>query len=334
MYSLARPALFALDPEHAHSFTLGGLQRAAPLARRLYGDHVPADRRTIMGLCFPNPVGLAAGLDKDGACIDGLAALGFGFLELGTVTPRPQPGNPRPRLFRLPAHRALINRLGFNNQGVDALVRRLQASRFRGVLGVNIGKNFDTPLAKAVDDYRHCLARVYPYASYVTVNISSPNTAGLRDLQGGDSLATMLRTLKADQARLADDHSRYVPLAVKIAPDLTPDELDGIAAAVSEHGVDAVITTNTTTDRDAVAGAEHADEQGGLSGEPLRATSTRVVAYLTERLSVPVIGVGGVLSGADAREKLAAGASLVQIYTGLIYRGPGLVNECVRQCTD
>lgn len=331
MYYLARPALFGIDPERAHHLTLTGLQRTAPLVRRLYGERVPDDSRTVMGLRFPNPVGLAAGLDKDGTCIEGLAALGFGFLEVGTVTPRPQPGNPRPRLFRLPAHRALINRMGFNNQGADALVQRLQDTHFHGLIGVNIGKNFDTPLARAVEDYRHCLARVYPYADYVTVNISSPNTTGLRELQGGDSLGDLLATLKADQARLADAHGRYVPLAVKIAPDLTPAELDHVAGSVTTHDIDAVIATNTTTDRSAIAGTRHADEQGGLSGEPLRDISTRIIADIAGRLAgeVPIIGVGGVLAGSDARAKIEAGASLVQIYSGLIYRGPALVRECV-----
>lgn len=330
MYRFARPALFALDPEQAHRLTLAGLQRAAPLARRLYAHRVADQPCTVMGLRFPNPVGLAAGLDKNGACIEGLAALGFGFLEVGTVTPRPQPGNPRPRLFRLPGHQALINRLGFNNEGVERLVDRLQKATFPGVLGINIGKNFDTALDQAVDDYRHCLARVYPYASYVTINISSPNTERLRDLQAGDSLAALLRTLKADQARLADQHGRYVPLAVKIAPDLSAEQLDAIAATISEHRMDAVIATNTTTDRSGVVGATYADEHGGLSGGPLRPRSTQVIAHLAARVGMPVIGVGGVLSGADAADKLNAGASLVQLYSGLIYRGPTLVNECVR----
>lgn len=330
MYALIRPALFRLDPEHAHQLTLHNLQRVAPLTRAVYGNRVPDRPCTVMGLRFPNPVGLAAGLDKDGACIDGLAALGFGFLEVGTVTPRPQPGNAQPRLFRLPEHQAIVNRMGFNNQGVEKLVERLQHTRFDGVLGVNIGKNFDTPLDNAVDDYRYCLEQVYAHASYVTVNISSPNTKGLRDLQGGDSLTQLLQTLKADQQRLADTHGRYVPLAVKIAPDLDHAELDAIAETVTKQGVDAVIATNTTTDRQAVAGARHADEQGGLSGAPVREPADAVIAYLAERIDLPIIGVGGVLREEQARAKLAAGASLVQIYSGLIYRGPGLVKECVQ----
>lgn len=334
MYRLVRPALFGLDPEQAHHLTLTVLRQAAPLARRLYAARVPDVPRTVMGLQFRNPVGLAAGLDKDGVCIGGLAALGFGFLELGTVTPRPQPGNPRPRLFRLPQHRGLINRLGFNNLGVDHLVRRLQNRDRRGVLGINIGKNFDTPLERAADDYRHCLARVYPHASYVSVNISSPNTKGLRELQSGGSLAELLAALKQDQTRLADEHGRYVPLAVKIAPDLTREQLDTIAAEVSRHKMDAVIATNTTIDRAATAGARHGNEEGGLSGAPLRVASTAVIKYLADRISIPIIGVGGVCSGQDAREKLDAGASLVQIYTGLIYRGPELVGECVRALSD
>lgn len=330
MYRLVRPALFGLSPERAHDLTLTGLQYAAPLARRLYAKQVPVSPCTVMGLRFPNRIGLAAGLDKDGVCIDGLAALGFGFLELGTVTRRPQPGNARPRLFRLPVHRALINRLGFNNLGVDQLVQRLQKTAFRGVLGINIGKNFDTPLERAADDYRQCLARVYPYASYVTVNISSPNTAGLRELQAGSALTALLRTLKQEQARLTDVHGRYVPLAVKIAPDLSFEQLDVIAEQVSKQKIDAVVATNTTIKRSAIGDSGQAQEQGGLSGEPLRAASTLVIAHLARRVSIPIIGVGGVVSGVDAREKLDAGASLVQIYTGLIYRGPGLVHECVR----
>lgn len=331
MYTLIRPALFRLDPERAHKLTLEGLQRFAPLVRKVYGNHVPDQPRTVMGLTFPNPIGLAAGLDKDGACIDGMAALGFGFVEIGTVTPRPQPGNARPRLFRLPEHQAIINRMGFNNDGVARLLERLQETDYDGVLGINIGKNFDTPLDRAVDDYRDCLTRVYPFASYVTVNISSPNTKGLRDLQGGDWLTHLLRTLKADQKRLSEEYGRYVPLAVKIAPDLNHEELDSIAAAVTEQAIDAVIATNTTTDRSTVMDAVHGEEQGGLSGAPVREQATHVIAYLSARLSIPIIGVGGVLSGSDAQAKLDAGADLVQIYSGLIYRGPELVAECVRR---
>lgn len=332
MYRLARSALFALDAERAHDLTLSSLAAAAPLARRCYGDRVPAAPISAMGLSFPNPVGLAAGLDKDGRCIDGLGALGFGFLEIGTVTPRPQPGNSRPRLFRLPERRAIINRMGFNNRGVDYLLERVRQCRYRGVLGINIGKNFDTPLERAVDDYRAGLERVYPHASYVTINISSPNTKGLRDLQGGPALDGLLQALKTQQAALADRHGRYVPLAVKVAPDLDAEGLDAIARAVVRHRVDGVIATNTTVGRRGVEGHPLAGEQGGLSGEPLRPLSDAVVAALAVRLdgAAPIIGVGGIMSGADARAKIEAGASLVQVYSGLIYRGPALVGECVR----
>jgi dihydroorotate dehydrogenase len=290
-----------------------------------------------MGLRFPNPVGLAAGLDKNGDCIDGLARLGFGFVEIGTVTPRPQPGNPRPRLFRLPAARAIINRFGFNSDGVDRLVENVRQARYRGVLGINIGKNADTPLERAADDYLVCLRRVYAHASYVTVNISSPNTRDLRSLQQDSALDGLLGAIKLEQRRLADAHGRAVPIAVKIAPDLDDGQIGAIAGLLRRHRVEAVIATNTTTVRDGVAGLPHAAEAGGLSGAPLRERSTRVVAALARALrgEIPVIGAGGILCAADAREKLAAGASLVQLYTGLVYRGPGLVRECVAAlCAD
>jgi dihydroorotate dehydrogenase len=284
-----------------------------------------------MGIDFPNPVGLGAGLDKDGAHINALAALGFGFLEIGTVTPRPQPGNPRPRLFRLPQAEAIINRMGFNNLGVDNLVRNVQASGHSGVLGINIGKNKDTPNEHATDDYLACLDKVYPHASYVTVNISSPNTQGLRDLQKDEVLDALLSALKLRQSELAQRHGRYVPLALKIAPDLDDTQIAAIAALLMMHRIDAVIATNTTVARDAVAGLAHADEAGGLSGSPVREVSTRVIRELARHLQneVPIIGVGGILSGADAQAKIDAGASLVQLYSGLIYRGPELVRECV-----
>lgn len=335
MYRLARPALFALDAERAHDLTLAALARGTPLAKGLYGAHVPAVPVEVMGLRFPNPVGLAAGLDKDGRCIDGLAALGFGFLEVGTVTPRPQPGNPRPRMFRLPRHRAIINRMGFNNRGVDYLLARLDAAAYHGVLGINIGKNFDTPLERAVDDYLSCLRRVYPHASYVTINISSPNTRGLRDLQGGPALDALLAALKREQAKLADEHGRYVPLAVKVAPDLDGPGLDAVADAVVGHALDAVIASNTTVQRPGLGDDLVAAEQGGLSGAPLRPLADAAIAALARRLdgAVPIIGVGGVLSGEDARAKIEAGARLVQVYTGLIYRGPRLVRECVQALT-
>ena len=287
-----------------------------------------------MGLTFPNPVGLAAGLDKDGAYIDGLAALGFGFIEIGTVTPRAQPGNPKPRMFRLPQAHALINRMGFNNGGVDAFVRNVQASRFhqekQGILGLNIGKNADTPIERATDDYLQCLDKVYPYAAYVTVNISSPNTKNLRQLQQASELDALLSALKQAQARLADAHGRYVPLALKIAPDLDDEQIETIASALLRHHIDGVIASNTTITRDAVQGLTHANEAGGLSGAPVRELSTRVIRALHQYLKgeIPIIGVGGILSGEHACEKMLAGASLVQLYTGLIYRGPLLVREC------
>ena len=285
-----------------------------------------------MGLQFPNRVGLAAGLDKNAAHIDGLAALGFGFIECGTVTPRPQPGNPKPRLFRLPDAEALINRLGFNNDGVERFLANANRASWRGILGLNIGKNFDTPNARAAADYVACLRAVYARASYVTVNVSSPNTKGLRDLQSEEALDGLLGVLKAEQKALADRHGKYTPIAVKIAPDLTPAALDGIARLLVRRKVDGVIATNTTIARDAVKGRPGADEAGGLSGRPLRAQATAVVARLAKALdgALPIIGVGGILSGADAKEKIDAGATLVQLYTGLIYRGPDLVSECAR----
>lgn len=332
MYSLVRPLLFALEPETAHHFTLDAYAGLARLGLAPAAAPAPAAcAREVMGIRFPNPVGLAAGLDKNGAYIDALARLGFGFLEVGTVTPRPQPGNPRPRMFRLPAARAVINRLGFNNDGVERLVENVKRARYRGVLGINIGKNADTPLERAADDYVACLRAVYPVASYVTVNVSSPNTRDLRQLQQGPALDDLLGALKSEQRKLAGMHSRHVPLAVKIAPDLDAGEIAGMAEAFRRHRVDAVIATNTTTARDGVAGSPHAAEAGGLSGAPVTERSTRVVRELAQALrgATPVIGVGGILSGADARAKIAAGASLVQLYTGLVYRGPGLVRECV-----
>ena len=293
-----------------------------------------------MGLNFPNPVGLAAGLDKDGAYIDGLAALGFGFIEIGTVTPRAQPGNPKPRMFRLPEAQALINRMGFNNGGVDAFVRNVQASRFyqerRGILGLNIGKNADTPIERATDDYLYCLDKVYPYAAYVTVNISSPNTKNLRQLQQASEIDALLSALKMAQSQLADKHGRYVPLVLKIAPDLDDEQIDTIASALLRNHIDGVIATNTTITREAVQGLTHANETGGLSGAPVRDLSTRVIRALHQVLQgeIPIIGVGGILNGVDAHEKMAAGASLIQLYTGLIYRGPALVGECASACAS
>jgi len=334
LYALARPLLFSLDPETAHHMALPALKRAAALGLTAAIRKPQADPRTVMGIAFPNPVGLAAGLDKDGAYIDGLAAMGFGFIEVGTVTPRAQPGNPKPRMFRLPQANAIINRMGFNNGGVDAFVANVQASRFyqdkQGILGLNIGKNADTPIERAAEDYLHCLEKVYPFAHYVTVNISSPNTKNLRQLQGGSELDGLLSQLKDAQSRLADRHKRYVPVALKIAPDIDGEQIRTIAEALVRHRIDAVIATNTTITRDAVKGLPHAEEAGGLSGAPVFELSNAVIRGLKKELgdALPIIGVGGILSGADARAKIEAGASLVQLYSGLIYRGPALVREC------
>jgi dihydroorotate dehydrogenase len=334
LYAFARPLLFSLDPETAHNLTLPALRRAAAMGLTGVVKKPKPDPRTVMGITFPNPVGLAAGLDKDGAYIDGLAALGFGSIEIGTVTPRAQPGNPRPRMFRLPAARGIINRMGFNNGGVDAFVANVQASRFyqdrQGVLGLNIGKNADTPIERAADDYLACLRKVYPYASYVTVNISSPNTKNLRQLQGASELDALLSQLKEEQARLADKYGHYVPLALKIAPDVDGDQIRNIGGALVRHGIDGVIATNTTLARRDVEGMRHAAEQGGLSGAPVFEQSNIVIRALKAEVgdAVPIIGVGGILSGRDAKAKIAAGAQLVQLYSGLIYRGPALVREC------
>lgn len=285
-----------------------------------------------MGLTFPNALGLAAGLDKNGAYIDPLAALGFGFIEVGTVTPRAQPGNPKPRLFRVPAAQGIINRFGFNNDGVDVLVENVKRATYRGILGINIGKNFDTPIEKATDDYLICLRKVYAHASYITVNISSPNTKNLRQLQDADALQGLLAALKAEQEKLAQAQGKYVPIALKIAPDLTPEQVTEIADLLLRHRLDAVIATNTTLSREDVAGLLNAEEAGGLSGAPVREKSTTVIRQLSTILKneIPIIGVGGILSGADAEDKMAAGASLVQVYSGLIYRGPELVGEVCR----
>jgi dihydroorotate dehydrogenase len=329
-YGLLRPLLFQLDPERAHAVTLALLDAAARVG--LPPARPPEGRRvTVMGLELPNPVGLAAGLDKDGAHIDALGRLGFGFLEVGTVTPRPQPGNPRPRMFRIPQARAVINRMGFNNLGVDRLVRNVRESRYRGVLGINIGKNFDTPIERAELDYLACMRKAYPVASYLTVNVSSPNTRNLRQLQQADELGRLLSALKAEQRRLANQHGRYVPLALKIAPDLQPDEVRAVAERLVEHAIDGVIATNTTLSRDGVEGLPHGQEAGGLSGAPLTARATQVVRLLAQHLAgrVPIIGVGGIMSAEDAAAKLEAGASLVQLYTGLVYAGPDLIRQCV-----
>lgn len=333
IYSLARRILFQLPPETAHHIGLATLQSLSRLGP-LNPVGSPANRGRgveLMGLSFPNRVGLAAGFDKDGECIDGMAALGFGFIEVGTVTPRPQAGNPRPRLFRLPQAGAIINRMGFNNQGIDALLERVSHSRYQGILGINIGKNRDTPVENALDDYRIGLQKAYPLASYLTVNISSPNTPGLRRLQSSEYLNALLEGLAVERESLAQAHGKRVPMAVKIAPDLEDGEIDEIASALLRHGMDGVIATNTTASRDGVAGLARADEAGGLSGGPLRDRSTAVVRRLQRRLQgqLPIIACGGIASVDDARAKLQAGAALVQIYTGLIYQGPGLIAKLV-----
>jgi dihydroorotate dehydrogenase len=332
-YALLRPALFALDAETAHHLTLSSLKTLQRIGLVRSRAHANLDcAREVMGVRFPNPVGLAAGLDKNGEYIDALGALGFGFIEIGTVTPRPQPGNPRPRLFRLPSAHAVINRMGFNNLGVDRLVENVQRARWRGVLGINIGKNFDTPLERAADDYVTCLRKVYALATYVTVNISSPNTKGLRDLQAAAQLESLLATIAGEREKLTQSHARRVPLALKIAPDLELPEIEAIAELLARYGIDAVIATNTTIGRDGVATLPHGGEAGGLSGAPVKTKATNVVRELARVLGarIPVIGVGGIASAEDAREKIAAGARLVQLYTGLIYEGPALVGDCVR----
>ena len=340
-YALARSFLFGLDAEAAHDLTLGAIARLqnSP-AQCLWAQARVDDPVTVAGLRFPNRVGLAAGLDKDGRCIDGLGAMGFGFIEVGTVTPRPQPGNPKPRIFRLPERQALINRLGFNNAGLAAFVDNVRRARsFRaggGIVGLNIGKNAATPIERAAEDYLAGLEGVYPHADYVTVNISSPNTRNLRALQSDEALDALLGALQARRAELAAQHNRQVPLFVKIAPDLEEPQVGLIAATLRRHAVDGVIATNTTVAREAVAGLAHAQEAGGLSGAPLLEPSNRVIRSLRAALGsgFPIIGVGGVCSGADARAKLEAGADLVQLYTGFIYGGPPLVQEVARAIRD
>ncbi|WP_198246072.1 quinone-dependent dihydroorotate dehydrogenase [methane-oxidizing endosymbiont of Gigantopelta aegis] len=333
IYPLLRPLLFQLDPETAHHVTLEGLKLAyksglSPLIKAQNSEQ-PIE---VMGLHFDNPVGLAAGLDKNGDYIDALAALGFGFIEIGTVTPRPQPGNPKPRLFRLPEQQAIINRMGFNNKGIDHLINQVKQTRYRGVLGINIGKNFDTPLENAVDDYLIGLEKSYPFASYITINISSPNTKNLRQLQQGEEIGRLLSALKNAQLRLQQQHSRYVPLVVKIAPDLSNEEIQHIASLLKSLAIDGVIATNTTIDRSAIAEHTLANENGGLSGAPVREKSTAVVKKLADELSgaLPIIAAGGILNGRDAQEKIEAGAKLVQIYSGLIYRGPQLITDILK----
>ncbi|MCJ0927860.1 quinone-dependent dihydroorotate dehydrogenase [Acinetobacter lwoffii] len=329
LYSLARPLLFSLAPERAHELTLSLLKSSHKMG--LMRQNVAAKPVTCMGIEFPNQVGLAAGLDKNGAYIDALAGQGFGFIEIGTITPRPQAGNPHPRLFRLPQAKAIINRMGFNNDGVDQLVENVKAAKFKGILGINIGKNADTPVEKAVDDYLICLEKVYNYASYITVNISSPNTKNLRSLQSGDALTELLETLKNRQLELAQEYQHYVPLVLKVAPDLDNSDIAFIAKQLLQFKIDGLIVTNTTLSREGVEGLEHAEEAGGLSGAPVFEKSTACLAAFAAVLKgqIPLIGVGGILSGADAVAKKQAGASLVQVYSGLIYTGPKLVKDCV-----
>jgi len=328
-YSLARPFLFSLDAETAHEFTLSSLKRFGGLMPAC----APSGRAVkVMGIDFPNPVGLAAGLDKNGECIEAWGKLGFGFVEIGTVTPRPQPGNPKPRMFRLPEATAIINRMGFNNHGVDNLLANVAATKYKGVLGINIGKNFDTPIEKAADDYLICLDKVYTAASYVTVNISSPNTKNLRQLQGESELDALLGALKAKQTELADRYGKYVPITLKIAPDLDDAQITNIADALRRHRIDGVIATNTTLGREGVEHLKHGNEAGGLSGAPVYEKSTAVVAALAKTLAgeLPIIAAGGITDGAKAKAKLDAGASLVQIYSGMIFRGPELIAESIK----
>ena len=332
MYSLLRKALFITDPETAHGLALEGLRLGHGVGATQLLCKASSIPVTVMGLQFPNPVGLAAGMDKNGDYIDALGSVGFGFIEVGTVTPRPQPGNPKPRVFRIEKASAMINRLGFNNKGVDHLVRQAQKRKFSGILGINIGKNFDTPNENAADDYLVCLEKVYPHADYITVNISSPNTKGLRDLQDEEQLNKLLGKLNARRLELADEHQKRVPLVVKVAPDLEDQQIPGIAGAVVKNQFDGLIATNTTISRDAVKGLRHASEQGGLSGAPLRQQANHVLAAFRDVLpaEVALIGTGGITDGEDAAEKIRLGADLVQFYTGFVYKGPDLVTDCLR----
>jgi len=333
VYKLVRPLLFSLDPERAHDIALASLDLAARLGlQKPPQSSQQIAPRTVMGLSFPNPVGLAAGLDKNAAHIPAMAALGFGFLEVGTITPRPQPGNPKPRLFRLPEAEALINRMGFNNQGVDVLLSNIRSCKHHGILGINIGKNADTPIDRAAEDYLNAFRRVQGLASYVTVNISSPNTQNLRKLQGAAELKALLGALARLREECGRSQGRHIPIAVKIAPDLSEAELDDIADILLSEKMDAVIATNTTLSRDGVSGLRHSQETGGLSGRPVRERSLAVIKALQKRLEgkLPIIGVGGISDADSAKAALDAGASLIQIYTGLIYRGPTLIDEICR----
>jgi dihydroorotate dehydrogenase len=328
-YPAMKPWLFRMDAERAHTLTVKMMVIAHRLGMLKSVVSTPQQPRKVMGLTFPNVLGLAAGMDKSASAVDAWGALGFGFVEVGTLTPRPQPGNPKPRLFRLPEHEALINRMGFNNPGIHSAVKKLKNRRTKAVVGVNIGKNFDTPNEKAVDDYLHCLKAAYPVADYVAVNISSPNTKGLRDLQAEGAVRQLIAELKNEQAALQKEHGKTVPLLVKIAPDLNDMQIEALARVFNEQNIDGVISTNTTIDREAVTGHALAQETGGLSGAPVRERSNLVLQAFRMLLkeSVPLIGVGGILSGADALEKMKAGAALVQVYSGLVYRGPGLVRD-------
>ena len=334
MYPLIKPLLFKLDAEKSHHLAFKFAHQALRMGL-LPNFSEPAQAHQCMGLTFPNRVGLAAGLDKNGEHIDVLARLGFGFIEIGTITPRPQLGNPKPRLFRLPEAQAIINRMGFNNQGVDALISNVKQAKFTqngGILGIKIGKNADTPMVNAVSDYLLCLSKVYAHASYVTVNISSPNTKNLRDLQSQDALDDLLKQLKQSQLQLADTHQKYVPMTLKIAPDVDDEQLNIIAELLKSHRIDGVIATNTTLDKTAVTHLKHGNETGGLSGMPVRNAATQVIQKLSTALAgaLPIIGVGGIGNADDALEKINAGANLIQVYSGLIYQGPALVSECVR----
>ncbi|MGL1956213.1 MAG: quinone-dependent dihydroorotate dehydrogenase [Colwellia sp.] len=331
-YPLIRKVLFQFDPEVIHELTINGLKKTGSTPLNIfYKQKVVDNPVTVMGIKFPNPVGLAAGLDKNAECVNAFAAMGFGFVEVGTVTPRPQPGNDKPRMFRLPQAKAIINRMGFNNKGVDYLVDQVRAAKFTGVLGINIGKNKDTPDENAKDDYIHCMRKVYNFATYIAVNISSPNTPGLRALQYGEALNELLGALKAEQLKLAEQYNKYVPIAVKIAPDLTKEEVQSIAQSLLDNEIDGVIATNTTLSREGVENLEHSNEQGGLSGDPVKEKSTALIKSLAKALNnkLPIIGVGGIASSDDANEKLAAGATLVQVYTGFIYQGPPLIKDIV-----
>ena len=332
MYSLLRPILFTLEAETAHDVSLAALKKTEQWGLSgLVAAKPAAKPREVMGLNFTNPVGLAAGLDKNGDYIDALASLGFGFIEIGTITPRPQAGNPHPRLFRVKEHEAIINRMGFNNEGVDYLVNNVKRAKYKGVLGINIGKNKDTPNENAVDDYLHCLEKVYPYASYIVVNLSSPNTPGLRDLQFGDPLKQLLSTLKEKQQALAIEHGKYVPLTIKVAPDMADNDIEDVASSLLQYEIDGLIATNTTITRDAIAGHPLANEAGGLSGAPVTELSTQTIAKFSDILSdkLPIIGVGGTKDTASAKAKIEAGADLLQIYSCFIYQGPQLIADAV-----